>query len=122
MPQAQIRSVKPKRRRRLRPKQVVRIRHMLMPDDDGNDPKYTVSQMAEVLQLDYMTVYSIHRGYTYKDAGGPIKPDARRTNALTPERRDRIRVLRSKGAKIAALAKATGLSESTIKRICKEDS
>jgi transposase len=109
-----------KRRKRLKPKQVERIRRMLVPNDEGEPAQYTVSELAELLQLPYFTVYGIHVGWSYKDVAGPIVSAKKLEKKVTPERAERIVKLRARGASIPKLSRATGLSASTIKRILKE--
>jgi DNA-binding NarL/FixJ family response regulator len=101
---------KRKRRRRLSADAVVRIRKLL---DSG---EHTVAEVAELVQLPYFTVYSLRRGYNYREAGGPVTSDRQRA-LVTPERAAKIRAVRAKGASIERIAQATGLSETTIKRV-----
>ena len=101
---------KRKRRKRLPPDTVKLARKLL------SSGEHTTIEVAELLQLPYFTVYSLQRGYIYKDAGGPIKEERQRTY-VSPERRAKVRALRAKGASVLRLATASGLSETTIKRI-----
>ncbi len=84
-----------------------------------NDKGHSVASLAERYEIPYFTLYSIKRGYTYKNAGGPISEAEH--PAVPRKRKRKIRKLRKKGASIARLADATGLSESTIRNIVKDD-
>lgn len=97
-----------KRRRRLGPKRVEKIRELL--------EESTPTAVAELLQMPYFQVYCIWKGITYKQAGGPVKRQRFRKK-VAPDLAKRIVALSEKGAKVPQLAKAAKLSETTIKRI-----
>ncbi len=95
------------RKRTLTEKQVRHIRQ-LMADGAG------VQEAADEYKLPYFTVYQIRRGWTYPNFGGPIIHRSR--GRMTPEKAEKIRRLRERGASIDQLAKAAGVGRTTVKK------
>jgi len=74
----------------------------------------TTQEAADKYEFPYFTVYSIRRGWTYMEAGGPI--EKRKRGRMTPEKAEKVRALKAKGATIAQLAKAAKCGKTTIKK------
>jgi len=73
-----------------------------------------VQAVADKHGLSYFTVYQIRRGWTYRHVGGPVTGRSR--GRMTPDKAERVRELRQKGATIAQLAKAAKVGKTTIKK------
>lgn len=95
------------RMNQLSPELVLEMRKSM---DNGD----SVQAVADKHRLPYFTVYQIRRGWTYRHIGGPIA--GRQRGRMTPEKAERVRELRAKGATIAQLAKAAKVGKTTIKK------
>lgn len=102
--------VKPRRRRK-RPnvRLVVQMRQEM---HEG----LSIEEAAEKYDLPYFTVYQIRRGWTYKDAGGPVVDEIKRKHKLSAQKAERLRLLKKKGATIDQLCAASGFGRTAVKK------
>lgn len=103
---------KAKRHRRLRKKQVRKMREAMAREENP----MTVDEAAEEWGIPYFTAYQIRRGWSYKDAGGPIQPKAERKGKMPPELAERLRKLAKKGATVDQLVAASKYGHTAVKK------
>ena len=89
-------------------KLVLEIRRLATEDKMG------VQAISDKFDLKYFTVYSIVRGWTYKNVGGPTL--SRRTGQMTPEKAAELRKLRKEGASIKELVEKSDCCRTTVKK------
>lgn len=111
------------RRRRLDRAKVLQMREDMegVPDKPGKPgsgrPPLSVEDAAIKYNLPYFTMYQIRRGWTYKDAGGPVLAATVRKKKIGPKLAKRMRFLhKERGATIDQLCAATGYGRTAVKK------